>query len=53
MPGRTTQGRRMEGHRWTSLCPQSVASDFDTPQSHAIKDESGAISKGWCVRGAL
>ena len=33
-------------------CPdQSVASDF--PRSHEIKDESGVISKGWCVLGAL
>ena len=30
-----------------------MASDFGTPQSHAIKDESGVISKGWCIRGAL
>ena len=27
----------------------SVASDFGTPQSHAIKDESGVISKGCFV----
>ena len=30
-----------------------MASDFGTPRSHEIKDESGVISKGWCVRGAL
>ena len=42
------------GQRWTSFCPdQSVASDFGTPQSHSINDESAVISKGWCVRGAL
>ena len=50
MPGRTTQSRRMKGQRWTSFCPdQSVASDFGTPQSHSMKDESGVISKGWSV----
>ena len=32
---------------------QSVASNIGTPQSHAIKDESGVISKGWCVKGVL
>ena len=26
---------------------------FGTPQTHAIKDESGVIRKGWCVCGAL
>ena len=41
------------GQRGTSLCPnQSVATDFGT-QSHAIKDESDIISKGWFVWGAL
>ena len=25
----------------------------ETPLSHEIKDESGVISKGWCVRGTL
>ena len=25
----------------------------ETPRSHEIKDESGVISKGWCVRGTL
>ena len=41
------------GQRWSSLFPdQSVASEFGTPQSHAIKDENG-VSKGWCVRDDL
>ena len=35
------------------LSRQSAASDFGTPQSHAFKDESGVISKDWCVRGTL
>ena len=44
----------MNEQRWTSLCPdKSVASDFETPRSHEIKDESGVISKGLCVRSAL
>ena len=30
-----------------------MGSDFGTPQSHAIKNESCVISKGWCVWGAL
>ena len=25
----------------------------ESPRSHEIKDESGVISKGWCVRGTL
>ena len=54
LPGKTTQKRGMEGQRWTSLSPdQRVASDFGTPQSHAITDESGVISKSWCVQGVL
>ena len=44
----------MKGQRRPSLCPgQNVASDFDTPHSHAIKDESGVINKGLCVLGAV
>ena len=38
------------GHH--SVPDNSVASNFD-PRSHEIKNESGVISKGWCVRGAL
>ena len=37
---------RMNGQRWPSFCPdKSVASDFGTPRSHEINDESGVISK--------
>ena len=25
----------------------------ETPRSHEIKDKSGVVSKGWCVRGTL
>ena len=28
------------------------SSNFSTPQSHAIKDGSSFISKGWCILGA-
>ena len=31
----------------------NMASDFSTPQAHAIKDVSSVISEGWCVRVAL
>ena len=36
-----------------SMRMKEVTSDFGTPQSHAIKLESGVSSKGWCVRGDL
>ena len=31
----------------------NMASDFSIPPSHAIKDGSTVISKGWCVWAAL
>ena len=45
--------RLTEEQRIYSMPERMASSDFGTPQSHAIKDGSGAINKGWCVRGAL
>ena len=45
--------RLTEEQRIDSMPERMASSYFGTPQSHAIKDESGAISKGWCARSAL